>query len=77
MLFTIWRDIFRYCVEDCQIFWKVFVHPKVNKGLWKKEELDRLNDLVAEHNCQNWDLIAEKLGTVRVFFYSSRFFKDF
>lgn len=58
-------DVFRYCVEDCQIFWKVFVHPKLNKGHWEKEELDRLNDLVAKHNCQNWNLIAEELGTGR------------
>mgnify|MGYP002775332125 CR=1 FL=1 len=39
------------------------MHPDINKGHWSKEENDKLKGLVNEHGTENWDLIAQKLGT--------------
>ncbi|XP_040260781.1 snRNA-activating protein complex subunit 4 isoform X2 [Bufo bufo] len=48
--------------------WKNHLHPHVNKEPWKEDEIKKLQEVAKEHNCVNWELIAEKLGTQRTAF---------
>lgn len=51
--------------EECRTMWNMFLHPQLNKGSWTSVENNKLKGLVKKYNYQNWDLIAEKLGTNR------------
>lgn len=63
---------------ECESKWVLELDPKLNKSKWKKSEFESLVEFVKEHNFQNWDAIAEKLGTNRssfqccVQFYSKK-----
>ncbi|XP_044162388.1 snRNA-activating protein complex subunit 4 [Bufo gargarizans] len=48
--------------------WKNHLHPHVNKEPWKEDEIKKLQEIAKEHNCVNWELIAEELGTQRTAF---------
>lgn len=50
---------------DCQVMWNVFLHPSINKKCWKKQETTKLKQLAAKRNYQNWDAVAQELGTSR------------
>ncbi|XP_066155103.1 uncharacterized protein Pbp95 isoform X2 [Euwallacea fornicatus] len=66
----------RYVSDDCEIYWRTYVHPNINKSSWTAEESERLKQLVQEHNFQNWDQIASALGTNRSgFIVCSYYFK--
>lgn len=52
--------------DDCELYWNNFLHPKINKNAWSKEEDRRLEELVKEHGMHDWDRVAEELGTDRL-----------
>lgn len=43
-------------------FWQNYLHPSINKSVWKQDEIDKLKGIVEEYNCCHWDKIAEALG---------------
>ncbi|XP_039586728.1 snRNA-activating protein complex subunit 4 isoform X2 [Passer montanus] len=51
--------------EELSWFWQNWEHPSINKKEWTEEELDRLKQIAAEHNCLDWQTIAQELGTNR------------
>ncbi|XP_046744834.1 snRNA-activating protein complex subunit 4 [Diprion similis] len=55
----------RHSASECRAMWNVFLHPDINKGKWKKAEDMDLKTLAEKYNFQNWDLVAEKLGSNR------------
>ncbi|XP_046409545.1 snRNA-activating protein complex subunit 4 [Neodiprion fabricii] len=55
----------RHSASECRAMWNVFLHPDINKSKWKKAEDMDLKKLAENYNFQNWDLVAEKLGTNR------------
>ncbi|XP_056093844.1 snRNA-activating protein complex subunit 4 [Rhinichthys klamathensis goyatoka] len=54
--------------DDLKRFWQNFLHPSINKSVWKQDEIDQLKGIVEEFNCCHWDKIAEALGTNRTAF---------
>ncbi|XP_059405248.1 snRNA-activating protein complex subunit 4 [Carassius carassius] len=54
--------------EDLKRFWQNYLHPSINKSVWKQDEIDKLKRIVEEYNCCHWDKIAEALGTNRTAF---------
>ncbi|XP_039518035.1 snRNA-activating protein complex subunit 4 isoform X2 [Pimephales promelas] len=54
--------------DDLKRFWQNFLHPSINKSVWKQDEIDKLKGIVEEFNCCHWDKIAEALGTNRTAF---------
>ncbi|XP_073697293.1 snRNA-activating protein complex subunit 4 [Garra rufa] len=54
--------------EDLKRFWQNYLHPTINKSVWKQDEIDKLKGIVEEYNCCHWDKIAEALGTNRTAF---------
>uniref|UniRef100_A0A8C2JMX2 Small nuclear RNA activating complex, polypeptide 4 n=1 Tax=Cyprinus carpio TaxID=7962 RepID=A0A8C2JMX2_CYPCA len=54
--------------EDLKRFWQNYLHPSIDKSVWKKDEIDKLKGIVEEYNCCHWDKIAEALGTNRTAF---------
>ena len=51
--------------EQCRAMWFNYLHPMIKKTKWTAEEDEKLIELVGLYNSQNWDLIAEELGTNR------------
>ncbi|XP_041262390.1 snRNA-activating protein complex subunit 4 isoform X1 [Onychostruthus taczanowskii] len=51
--------------EELRQFWQNWEHPSINKKEWTEEELERLKQIAAEHNCLDWQAIAQELGTNR------------
>ncbi|KTG04514.1 hypothetical protein cypCar_00002239 [Cyprinus carpio] len=49
--------------EDLKRFWQNYLHPSIDKSVWKKDEIDKLKGIVEEYNCCHWDKIAEALGS--------------
>lgn len=43
-------------------FWQNYLHPSINKSTWKQDEIEKLAAVAEEHNCCNWEKIAEALG---------------
>ncbi|XP_067294277.1 snRNA-activating protein complex subunit 4 isoform X2 [Pseudorasbora parva] len=54
--------------DDLKRFWQNYLHPSINKSVWKQDEIDKLKGIVEEYNCCHWDKIAEALGTNRTAF---------
>ncbi|XP_051547384.1 snRNA-activating protein complex subunit 4-like isoform X1 [Myxocyprinus asiaticus] len=54
--------------EDLKRFWQNYLHPSINKSVWKKDEIDKLSKVAQEYKCCHWDKIAEALGTNRTAF---------
>ncbi|KAF6205622.1 hypothetical protein GE061_019795 [Apolygus lucorum] len=51
--------------NECQKAWDTFLRPNINKKKWSKEELEKLKLCALERNFEDWDAIAEDLGTGR------------
>ncbi|NXF18888.1 SNPC4 protein, partial [Rhodinocichla rosea] len=51
--------------EELRKFWQNWEHPSINKEEWTEEELERLKQIAAEHDCLDWQSIAQELGTNR------------
>uniref|UniRef100_A0A673LJF8 snRNA-activating protein complex subunit 4-like n=1 Tax=Sinocyclocheilus rhinocerous TaxID=307959 RepID=A0A673LJF8_9TELE len=54
--------------EDLNRFWQNYLHPSIDKSVWKRDEIVKLKGIVEEYNCCHWDKIAEALGTNRTAF---------
>ncbi|XP_019366347.1 PREDICTED: snRNA-activating protein complex subunit 4 isoform X1 [Gavialis gangeticus] len=46
-------------------FWQNWEHPSINKEEWSEEEIEKLKKITAKHNSQDWQAIAQELGTNR------------
>ncbi|XP_051155066.1 snRNA-activating protein complex subunit 4 [Leptopilina boulardi] len=55
----------KHSPEECRVMWNIFLHPSINKFKWKKKELVDLEKYAKQYKNENWDKIAEKLGTHR------------
>ncbi|NWU21889.1 SNPC4 protein, partial [Dyaphorophyia castanea] len=51
--------------EELRRFWQNWEHPSINKKEWTEEEIERLQQIAAEHNYLDWQTIAQELGTNR------------
>ncbi|KAK3923142.1 snRNA-activating protein complex subunit 4 [Frankliniella fusca] len=51
--------------ESCKSFWNLYLHPKINKKAFTEDEECELLKLAEKHKHQDWDKIAEELGTNR------------
>ncbi|NXO42896.1 SNPC4 protein, partial [Locustella ochotensis] len=54
--------------EELRTFWQNWEHPSINKKEWTEEEIERLKKIAAKHNHQDWQTIAQELGTNRTAF---------
>ena len=52
--------------KECEIRWLGYLHPDINRAAWTPNEIERLQDIVAEYTNNktdvDWTEIAEKLG---------------
>lgn len=55
----------RHSAQEYQILWKLFLHPSINKNSWSKSEHTALQKIASQYKFQDWDNIANKLGTKR------------
>ncbi|XP_044848782.1 snRNA-activating protein complex subunit 4 [Mauremys mutica] len=51
--------------EELRKFWQNWEHPTINKSEWNEEEIEKLKEIAAKHNCLDWQTIAQELGTNR------------
>lgn len=54
-----------HSAEECRRYWHVYLKPGINKSSWEAHEDLRLTDLAVKMNFEDWDVIAENLGTNR------------
>ncbi|XP_009300052.3 snRNA-activating protein complex subunit 4 isoform X1 [Danio rerio] len=54
--------------DDLKRFWQNFLHPSINKSVWKQDEIYKLQAVAEEFKMCHWDKIAEALGTNRTAF---------
>ncbi|XP_056314465.1 snRNA-activating protein complex subunit 4 [Danio aesculapii] len=54
--------------DDLKRFWQNFLHPSINKSVWKQDEINKLKAVAEEFKMCHWDKIAEALGTNRTAF---------
>ncbi|KDR18290.1 snRNA-activating protein complex subunit 4 [Zootermopsis nevadensis] len=54
-----------HSAEECRAMWHNYLHPMIRKSKWTKDEDDKLKELVVKYENQNWDAIAQELGTQR------------
>ncbi|CAK1594544.1 unnamed protein product [Parnassius mnemosyne] len=55
----------RHSAQEYQSLWKLFLHPSINKNSWSKHEHTSLQKIAHKNKFQDWDQIAETLGTKR------------
>lgn len=58
----------KHTPAECRSVWHILVHPEINKSDWTADESKELQTVAKRYNYQNWDLIAESLGTNRTGF---------
>lgn len=63
--------------EECKRFWHLYLKPTINKSRWERSEDEKLKESVEEMGVQDWERIAQSLGTSRtqyqcVVHYSNR-----
>ncbi|KAM9117064.1 snRNA-activating protein complex subunit 4-like isoform 1-T1 [Pangshura tecta] len=51
--------------EELRKFWQNWEHPTINKSEWNEEEIEKLKEIAAKHNCLDWQTIAQELETNR------------
>jgi len=51
--------------EECRSMWHNYLHPMIRKTKWIVDEDNKLKELVVKYKNQNWDAIAQELGTHR------------
>ncbi|PNF16217.1 hypothetical protein B7P43_G15504 [Cryptotermes secundus] len=54
-----------HSADECRAMWFNYLHPGIRKAKWTKDEDDMLKELVVKYKNQNWDGIAQELGTQR------------
>ena len=47
---------------DCRLRWENHLRPSVYRGPWSKEEEKRLVKVANQHQCTDWQSIAEEIG---------------
>ncbi|CAH1155558.1 unnamed protein product [Phaedon cochleariae] len=55
----------KHTAFECRSFWRMFLHPSINKSPWTPEENKKLQEIVKRFKYQKWDEIAKELGTNR------------
>ncbi|XP_034837353.1 snRNA-activating protein complex subunit 4-like [Maniola hyperantus] len=55
----------RHSPNEYRALWKLFLHPSINKSVWTKSEHLSLQKIAFEKEFQDWDAIAQELGTGR------------
>lgn len=55
----------RHSAQEYRAFWKLFLHPSINKSCWTTPEHVALQRIAHAHNFQDWDKIAAELNTGR------------
>lgn len=55
----------RHSAQEYRAFWKLFLHPSINKSCWTTPEHVALQRIAHAHNFQDWDTIADELNTGR------------
>ncbi|CAB0003337.1 unnamed protein product [Nesidiocoris tenuis] len=61
---------------ECQKAWDIFLKPTLNRKPWSKTEKERLKEIALEHNYEDWDTIAEELGSSRSGYQCFHEFQD-
>uniref|UniRef100_A0A8C8R8L8 Small nuclear RNA activating complex polypeptide 4 n=1 Tax=Pelusios castaneus TaxID=367368 RepID=A0A8C8R8L8_9SAUR len=51
--------------KELRKFWQNWEHPTIDKREWNEEEIEKLKEIAAKHNCLDWQTIAQELGTKR------------
>ena len=51
--------------DECRAMWHNYLHPMIRKTKWTANEDNKLKELVVKYKNQNWDAIAQELGTHR------------
>ena len=51
--------------DECRAMWHNYLHPMIRKTKWTVDEDNKLKELVVKYKNQNWDTIAQELGTYR------------
>jgi len=51
--------------DECRAMWHNYLHPMIRKTKWTVDEDNKLKELVVKYKSQNWDAIAQELGTHR------------
>ncbi|GFG36437.1 hypothetical protein Cfor_00680 [Coptotermes formosanus] len=51
--------------DECRAMWHNYLHPMIRKTKWTADEDNKLKELVVKYKNQNWDAIAQELGTHR------------
>jgi len=54
-----------HSAEECRAMWHNYLHPMIRKTKWTVDEDNKLKELVVKYKNQNWDAIAQELGTHR------------
>jgi len=54
-----------HSADECRAMWHNYLHPMIRKTKWTKDEDNKLKELVVKYEDQNWDAIAQELGTQR------------
>jgi hypothetical protein len=52
-----------HSADECRAMWHNYLHHMIRKSKWTKDEDDKLKELVIKYENQNWDAIAQELGT--------------
>lgn len=55
----------RFNSEDFERLWNLLANPQLSRTEFTSEETTKLKDLVVKHGAQDWDRIAQLLGTNR------------
>ncbi|XP_044763854.1 snRNA-activating protein complex subunit 4 isoform X2 [Coccinella septempunctata] len=55
----------KHTAKECSIFWRIYLHPDLNKSNWSTRENKVIRELAEKYNYQDWDRIAQELGTNR------------
>ncbi|XP_074871532.1 snRNA-activating protein complex subunit 4 isoform X2 [Carettochelys insculpta] len=63
--------------EELRKFWQNLEHPDINKREWNEEEIEKLKEIAAKHDCLNWQTIAQELGTKRSAFQCLQKFQTY
>lgn len=58
----------RHSPFGCQTMWNLNLHPRLRRGKWTDEEDDKLLEAARSFNFQNWQEIANAVGTERSMF---------
>ncbi|XP_069465675.1 snRNA-activating protein complex subunit 4 [Ambystoma mexicanum] len=63
--------------EELRKYWQNSIHPSINKDDWSEEEVHTLLEVATQHNCVDWQSIADELGTKRTPFQCLQKFQKY